>query len=154
MSPEIEQRRQQIVAAEHAVEHQRAHFGVQNEARRQRWQTWKVPLILGGGALLGLLLGRRGSRTSASRAGARHDRHHAHESPPVATVQTAKAAGKAAGLMAGLSIAARVAPVVLPLLQRYLASRRLGGAQPADARYGDRTDWWSVARSVAPLFRR
>lgn len=151
MPSDIDARRQRILAAEHAVELQRAHFHARNDARRERWQAWSVPLILGGGALLGLVLGRRGASRPAARIDARGDRHRARDASPAPSVQTAKAAGKAAGLMAGLSLAARLAPVVLPLVQRYVASRRPGGSSALPTAHAD---WWSVARSVAPLFRR
>ncbi len=144
MANDIERRRQQIAAAEQVVELHRANFSVQNAARRERWQAWKVPLIVGGGALLGLLVGRRRSRPPSAR----------HAPPAAPAAQTAKSAGKAAGLMAGLSLAARVVPVLLPLAQRYVTTRRPEHAQATYGSANDGSDWWSVARSVAPLFRR
>lgn len=108
-------RRRAIALAEQDVERQRAGFRHHTlethqriDAARQRVRGWKVPLILVGGTLLGLLIGRPGhpKREPALQA---EQAHHG------TATHAAKAAGKAAGLMTGLSLATRVLPVVLSL---------------------------------------
>lgn len=167
---DLQTRRRDIALAEQAVERHRLDFQrltAETRSRvaevKQRVSDWKVPLIVGGGALLGLLLGRRSSSSSPRAHDSRHDEGRnrpsvrtrspddAHE-PVVA--QTAKAAGRMAGLMAGLSLAARAYPLLVPLVSAYAERRgRLDGAVGAARAHG-RTDWWALARGIAPLIRR
>ena len=165
---DLHARRREIALAEQAVERHRHDFQrrtaetrVRVASVRERMSAWKVPLIIGGGALLGLLLGRR-SGSSSRPARDRHDAYprteHDPRSPDDAhepvVAQTAKAAGKMAGLMAGLSLASRALPVLMPLLSAYAERRgRLDGAVGAARAHG-RTDWWALARGIAPLIRR
>lgn len=151
-------RRRVIALAEQDVERQRAllrHRTLETrqrfEAAQQRIRGWKVPLILIGGALIGVVIGRPRAR----RHDHLHDQISAHaQAPDGAAVTTAKAAGKAAGLMAGLSLARRLLPVALSLLSAYAERRgRVEGAASAAGSRGA-MDWWSLARGVAPLIRR
>lgn len=120
-----DRRRLDIAHAERDIEQQRSALRVRTAETRERLAGWKVPLILGGGALLGLLLGRVGAsrrpprdavhpRCSVRTAQPTDDHHRGH---PAAA--TARAAGKAAGWMAALSLASRALPTVLPLLRAY-----------------------------------
>lgn len=147
-------RRRVIALAEQDVErhrgllrHRKLETRQRIDAAHERIRGWKVPLILVGGALLGVFIGRSGAPRHPTVA-APGPPHHG------AAATTAKAASKSAGLMAGLSLATRVLPFALSLLGTYAERRGRvdGAANAAGARGG--MDWWSLARGVAPLIRR
>jgi hypothetical protein len=162
--------RARIAAAESNVELQRAILRQRSSATRarvdavrervdavrSRWHDRKALLVVVGGLLLGVMLGRRRASSTVSH------RHHsrfrgAHDAgvdaPPSAAAETVKAAGKAAGWMAGLSLASRMLPVVLSLLS-LRAGQRARGSDFAATGEPAGTDWWAVARALAPLVRR
>lgn len=120
-----DRRRLDIAHLEREVERQHSALRVRTAETRERLVAWKVPLIVGGGALLGLLLGRVGASRRPARDAVHppysgrtvqptDDHHRGH---PAAA--TARAAGKAAGWMAALSLASRALPTLLPLLRAY-----------------------------------
>ena len=114
--------RRSIALAEHNVERQRADLRQRTTATRERLSGWKAPLILGGGALLGLLLGR-------SRGKAPQPIYSMRQNPSDAVPYSepsgaARVAGKAAGFMAALSLASRALPLVLSVARAYAQQRQ------------------------------